>query len=88
VLVYDDRVRSVAANRVLPHAAILAHAMAHEIGHVLLRSSAHDKIGIMSGAWTDDEYAWIARGTLSFSRKHAQAMQATLLGFDCADRGN
>jgi len=85
VLVYDDRVRSVAANRVQSHTAILAHAMAHEIGHVLLRSSAHEKLGLMSGAWTDDEYAWIARGTLSFSRKHAQAMRATLAGLGCVD---
>jgi len=87
VLVYDDRVRSVAAARAQAPGAVLAHAMAHEIGHVLLRSSGHDKIGIMSSAWTDDEYTRITQRTLIFSRKQAQAMQATLRGLACAQSG-
>jgi len=87
-VVYDDRIRSVAVRRVRAHAAVLAHAMAHEIGHVLMRSGDHERIGIMSDAWTDEEYAWLAGKTLLFSRKQSDLMRRTLAGLGCEVEGS
>jgi hypothetical protein len=83
VRIFDDRVRRTAWWHGRPHPAILAHAMAHEIGHVLLRTSAHSERGLMSSVWTEYEYGWMAKALMFFTGKQAQEMRANLSGSRC-----
>jgi hypothetical protein len=81
--VFDDRIRDAARDRHRAHEVVLAHAIAHEIGHVLLRTNAHSRRGLMSGVWTDHEYGWIAKNLMFFSGEQSQLMRATLSGAGC-----
>jgi hypothetical protein len=81
--VFDDHVRDAAARQNRDHAAVLAHAIAHEIGHVLLRSSTHSQRGLMSAMWTDLEYDWMARGLMFFAGDQSKVMRSVLSGAGC-----
>jgi hypothetical protein len=59
-------------------AAILAHAMAHEIGHLLLRSTTHEKEGLMRGGWTFLEFHAMKSSTLLFSVSEAATMRRAI----------
>ena len=62
---------------------VLPYAMAHEIGHVLLRNLSHSRWGIMSSAWTKYEYERMAHGALVFSDDETKTMSANLLAPVC-----
>jgi hypothetical protein len=53
--VYFDRVDRAAKAAHMEAAALLGYAVAHEIGHLLLASSAHSTRGLMRPIWRDDE---------------------------------
>ena len=88
VRVFNDHIRAEAASRNQEHADILGHAIAHEIGHVLLRSSAHDGLGLMAGVWTSREYAWIATGSMFFSADQSKKIRASISGSGCPATGD
>jgi len=85
VRIFDDRVRDAAWRQSRPHPAVLAHVMAHEIGHVLLRSSAHSHHGLMSSVWTEHEYDWMAKALMFFTGGQSQEMRANLSRSRCPD---
>ena len=61
---------------------ILAHAIAHEVGHLLLASpdgSSHSSTGIMRSGWSSDDLRRAARGELQFTRAEAEQIQLALL---------
>jgi hypothetical protein len=82
--VFDDRIQDAAMWQNRKHSAVLAHAIAHEIGHVLLRSPEHSRSGLMSAVWSDREYEWMARGVMFFTAEQGKAMRASLHGEGCA----
>ena len=88
--VYMDRVMDAAELHSRSQADVLAHVIAHEIGHVLLRSNQHTPRGLMSAVWTDQEYDWIARRLMVFTKANARIMRATLDAAGCvsASAGN
>ncbi len=49
--VFMDRVEDFAAEHQLALASVLACAIAHEIGHLLLPPNAHAANGVMRGGW-------------------------------------
>jgi len=81
--VFDDHIRDAAQRENRSYAAVLAHAVAHEIGHVLLRTSEHSGRGLMSSTWTDLEYGWLAHGLMFFTGGQAKTMRASLTGEGC-----
>ena len=83
VRVFNDRIRWQAEERNRPYATVLAHVIAHEIGHVLLRTSEHSAGGLMSPVWSDTDYAWMSRSLMFFNRRQAAAMRAELSGAKC-----
>jgi hypothetical protein len=85
VRVFNDRIRWAAMDRNRSYAAVLAHVIAHEIGHVLLRSSEHSSNGLMSPVWSDAEYAWMSRSLMFFTRSQAIAMRSELTGAKCPE---
>ena len=83
VMVFHDRIRNTAFRQSRPHGLVLGHAIAHEIGHVLLRTNDHADWGIMAGGWGSREFDRMPIGGLLFSRAQSQEMQATLRGEGC-----
>ena len=55
--IYFDRVLRVARRAGLDASELLGRAMAHEIGHLLLRVPGHNHSGLMRAVWTDAELA-------------------------------
>jgi hypothetical protein len=50
--IYLDRVRWLAAEAGTALTALLGRAMAHEIGHLLLGTTAHARVGLMRAVWS------------------------------------
>ena len=60
--VFIDQCEAVTYHTLASFRKVLAYAIAHELGHVLLRSSEHTQTGLMRALW--DKNAWI-RATVS-----------------------
>ncbi len=73
-----DPIKAQAISLGIPQYTILAYAMAHEIGHVLLHSSAHARAGIMSTNWNLDTWRFVSFGMLKFLPEQATQMRAEL----------
>jgi len=85
VRVFADHVREAAERHSRAYSKMLAHVIAHEIGHVLLRSGDHTGGGLMTNVWTQTEYLLMASGSLFFTGAQSKAMRATLVGSGCPD---
>jgi hypothetical protein len=57
---------------------VLGASLAHEIGHLLLRSSAHSPAGVMSPRFTRRELRSAASGRLLFSTQEAERLRAAI----------
>jgi hypothetical protein len=76
--VFIDHCERVTYQTPISFRIVLAYAMAHELGHVLLRSREHSQTGLMRAVW--DKNAWLratARG-ISLDRNEAARMQIEL----------
>src|SRR6185503_480208 len=76
--VFKDRVVQIAHRRHQDVAQVLAYAIAHEMGHVLLPRPAHALEGIMRAEWNGDDLRHIASGALRFTPAQATQMKSTL----------
>jgi hypothetical protein len=56
---------------------VLGHAIAHELGHLLIPGDAHGN-GIMRPSWAYREWQQALEGTLLFAPSHARAIRETL----------
>jgi hypothetical protein len=82
--VFEDHVAGLAYRENLPYSSMLAHAIAHEAGHVLLRTVAHERYGLMASAWKRQDLDWLKRTRIMFfTKEQSQAMRATLAGDRC-----
>lgn len=63
------RVENVARRSAVGLDAMLAVAIAHEIGHILLPQNAHGKRGSMRETWDANDLRLAAAGLLGFSRE-------------------
>jgi hypothetical protein len=82
VLIFYDRVEALARNLNETTYVVLGHAMAHEIGHVLLGSSEHASGGLMQARWTAATWRLASAGLLAFRREEAELMSAGLQRFE------
>jgi hypothetical protein len=57
---------------------VLAVAIAHELGHMLLPDGAHAKRGIMEAAWNREHFGWASAGLLQFSSESSALMTRRL----------
>ena len=65
--VYVDRVDWLARRAQYPRAPVLGRAIAHEIGHLILRSNAHSDNGLMREVWTAEQLVRNRREDWTFS---------------------
>lgn len=80
--VFYGRVAAAVARRQVPISVVLAHVIAHEVGHLLLPPNSHTTIGVMRRSvdlthpafrrFTDD-HARLMRAALSSGRRYAWA---------------
>jgi hypothetical protein len=62
----------------LSDAALLGHATAHELGHLLLGPDSHSDSGIMRPFWRRCDEEWMAKRALLFHPRQAEQMRASL----------
>jgi hypothetical protein len=70
---FHDVIQQLQEETHVPAAAILGHAMAHELGHLLLGTSSHTPIGLMRAHWDREDLIQAAKGNLRFS--HDQSLR-------------
>ncbi len=58
---------------------ILGHAVAHEIGHLLLATDAHSLIGIMKENYDNDDLFAMGRGRLVFEPEQSLVIRTRIL---------
>ncbi len=81
VVIFYDRVETLAHSFNKATHLILGYAVAHEIGHVLLGSSDHSAGTLMQAQWTSATWRLASIGLLAFSREEAERMGAALPRF-------
>ena len=84
-VVFYDRVRQFTASgdpRCMLQ-QILGHAMAHEIGHLLLSLVGHTPSGIMAGTWRTKQLQQAADGELFFTLNEAERMRKEVRRRSC-----
>ena len=74
--VFYDSVKEVAEPTVPALTAILAYAMAHELGHLLLPNSGHSSGGIMRARWTPEDLRNAVYGKLFFTSGQGESMRS------------
>jgi hypothetical protein len=78
--VFYHRVEQLAESKVADRAQILGHAIAHEVGHLLLGPDRHSSRGIMRANWDRGYLQDAARGQLLFTREQAEFIRAEVGG--------
>ena len=77
--IFYDRIEPLDQPGVISVSALLGHAMAHEIGHVLLGTMEHSPEGIMKARWGRPDYQRAAMGFLEFTPSQRAAIRERLL---------
>jgi hypothetical protein len=67
ITVLYDRVRFTAERQPGLESRLLAHVLAHEIGHVLAATDHHSESGVMKAHWTSEDYGRMVRAPLPFT---------------------
>ncbi|MBV8553269.1 MAG: hypothetical protein JOY54_18375 [Acidobacteriaceae bacterium] len=74
-MIFYNRIERVTASGDIDLATMLGHAMAHEIGHVLLGSTEHSPDGIMKARWGRADYQNAAKGYIKFTPLQCKAIR-------------
>jgi hypothetical protein len=76
VNVYLHRVEEQANLGQISKAQLLGHAIAHEIGHLLLGNNSHSSHGLMAARWSKAELARLTQGDLQFLAAEVERIRA------------
>jgi len=77
--IFYDLVEGLAGLGGTSRGVVLAHTLAHEIGHLLLGTSAHSPRGLMRGGWVKEELRQAAMGNLLFTPEQIEHIRAEVL---------
>lgn len=78
VTVMYDRIFDATAANPRHRAAVLAHVLAHEIGHALIGNDAHSPEGIMKAQWTTEDYSRMVFRPMQFMPEDGVIIQRRL----------
>jgi hypothetical protein len=73
--VFYDRVEKLARGDAASTAMILGHAMAHELGHLLLGTNSHSRHGLMKAQWNRRDLQLASAGDLDFMAHQALSLR-------------
>jgi hypothetical protein len=76
--IFFDSVHRTARTNHLDPAAMLGHAMAHELGHLLLPYGSHSPNGLMRARWQTRDFKALTDQRLLFSAEESGVMKARL----------
>jgi hypothetical protein len=76
--VLDEEVSRAARAARFDKSSLLAAAIAHELGHLLLPPPAHGANGIMRAGWDDNDFRRAAQGNLRFLSDQARQLRESL----------
>lgn len=76
--VFPDRIRTLAMRAAVPYTAVLGRALAHEIGHLLLGTTAHSSQGLMRPRWNPAILRARAAADWSFSDEEVASIARSL----------
>jgi hypothetical protein len=85
VRVFYDRVSNLQPYPKHTACQILGHVLAHEIGHMLQRTSRHSETGVMKAQWTAADYKSMAVRPFRFT---AEDVELILAGLPTMNRSN
>lgn len=77
--ILDHEVRGFASDHSVRFGKTLGHAIAHEIGHLLLDNNSHSAAGLMKSPWLIQEVKLLQQGLLHFMSAEALQMRRNLL---------
>jgi len=63
---YTERIRELSRDANWAFSDLLGHAAAHELGHLLLDSSAHSYAGVMRTRWETEDFRRLSHSALVF----------------------
>jgi hypothetical protein len=75
---YYDRIEREACHTSASPAQLLGYAIAHELGHMLLRTRHHASMGIMIAKWRPVDLQRGAQGLLGFTPQQAEYVRAEI----------
>jgi hypothetical protein len=78
--IYLNRVEWLASAAEGDAATLLGRAIAHELGHLLLATTAHGETGLMRAVWSRDEIRRARRADWAFTDTEIAAMRARRRG--------
>jgi len=73
--VFYDRMETVSKTGDVSLSTMLGHAIAHEIGHVLLGTIDHSPSGIMKARWETADYRQAEMGLMKFTAREGEAIR-------------
>ena len=73
--VFYDRIETVSKTGDVSLSTMLGHAIAHEIGHVLLGTTDHSRSGIMKARWGRADYRQAGIGLMKFTAREGEAIR-------------
>jgi hypothetical protein len=76
--VFTNRVAALANQAGIDPTLLLGRAIAHEIGHLLIGSTAHARTGLMRAFWSHAELTDGSGSEWAFLEKEARAMRSSL----------
>jgi hypothetical protein len=80
--IFIDHCEGVTYQHLASFSKVLAYSMAHELGHLLLRSNEHSLTGLMRARW--DKASWIRASVagIPIDREQARRMRIELSGME------
>lgn len=76
--VFVDKARRKAERALASRSAVLGHAVAHEVAHLLIGKAEHSPRGLMQAVWSRSELLRATASTMELTRAEARAIQANL----------
>ena len=77
--IFYDTISSIATEKNLGVAQLLGHALAHEVGHLLLGANSHSGVGLMRAPWSIRELLAADHGALFFTASESSRIRKAVL---------
>jgi hypothetical protein len=77
--VFFNRVKQLTDRTGMSVHQVLGHAIAHELGHLLLGSNSHSGWGLMRAVWNNQDLQRAAKGDLLFTSVEAEVIGQKVL---------